>query len=148
MRRATVVLVTLLTVLLFAPAAHALKWRAYTGMSVRLIPRPEPREARVAAKGFHQVRITQISVQDRVFPIFMRIDAGDLVEMNEYRGHCEVGWQSAADTLDLRCTTSSVTDPCESAWWQGITVGRLVGHPAGGVKVDFTQAVFVDCECV
>lgn len=148
MKKATVVLVMLLTVLLFAPAAHALKWRAYVGMSVRLMPRPEPQEARVLAKGFHQVRITQISVQDRLLPIRIRVDAGDLTENGQFRGHCETGWRFAADTLDVRCTTNSVTDPCENAWWQAITTGRLQGHPAGGVKNNFSEAMFIDCECV
>ena len=148
MRRTTVVALTLLAVLFPAPPAHALKWRSYASIAVRLIPRPEPQDARVLAKGFHQVRITQISVQDRLLPIRMRIEAGDLTEMGGYRGHCSTGWRWADDTLDLRCLTASVTDPCESAWWQSITMGRLQGHPSGGVKLDFSDTVLVDCECV
>lgn len=131
----------------FAPAADALEWEVRASIAVRMIPRPEPQEARVVATGFHRLTITQFSVIDARFPIRFRILPGEIHENGIWRASCLTPWTWASGTLSVYCSTKATVDPCESAVWDADTLGILQGHPGGGYEYGITGPEFVDCEC-
>lgn len=131
----------------FIPAARALEWQVTSSVSARVIPRPEPQEARVTAKGLHRLAITEFSVLDALLPVRFRILPGELHEDGQWRDGCQIGWIWASNALSAFCSTKAKTDPCQSAIWDTSTFGQLQLHPQGGSKLSFSRPVFVDCEC-
>lgn len=131
-----------------APAAEALQWKVTATHNIRVIPRPEPQESRLTATGYHQTVITEISVEDTVFPIKFNIKAGKLKQSGQVQGTCSKDWTKASEKLSLLCMTSETLDPCQDGWWQASTLGRLALHPNGGTKQEVSTPTFATCECV
>lgn len=144
---ASIVLAAIL-VLTTAPAAEALQWTVMAAHSTILIPGPEPEDGYIKANGFHATTITQISVQDLVFPIRFKVDLGRLLQSGSTAGACSTGWTWANNALSTVCTTIDTVYPCENSWWQASTVGVLQFHPQGGIKQTFSPPTWIDCSCV